>query len=111
MDHFCFFYISCLSCVLSVHCSLVVTCWKSADLLALSYVMFYCVFVTFPCGVLGQVLCSNVSIPDLCLLFTFSAAIHQLVYKLAYHITLTIRFSDVNALNIHYGIYFFYSPN
>ena len=26
---------------LSVHCSLVVTCWESADLLALLYVMFY----------------------------------------------------------------------
>ena len=28
---------------LSVHCSLVETCWKSADLLALLYVVFYCV--------------------------------------------------------------------
>ena len=56
---------------LSVHCSLVVTCWERADLLALLYVMFYCVFVTFPCGVLGQVLCLIVSIPDLCLLSYF----------------------------------------
>ena len=39
---------------LSVHCSLVVTRWERADLLALSYVMFYCVFVTFLFGVLGQ---------------------------------------------------------
>ena len=30
--------------------------------------MFYCVFVTFPCGVLGQVWCLIVWIPDLCLL-------------------------------------------
>ena len=36
-----------------VHCSLVVTCWEKADLLALLYVMFYCVYVTFICGVLG----------------------------------------------------------
>ena len=36
---------------LSVHCSLVVTCWERADLLALLYVMFY-YFVTFPCGVM-----------------------------------------------------------
>ena len=28
---------------------------EGLDLLALLYVMFYCVFVTFPCGVLGQV--------------------------------------------------------
>ena len=40
---------------LSVHCSLVVTCWENADLLALMYVMFYCIFVTFSCGVLGGV--------------------------------------------------------
>ena len=40
---------------LSVHCSLMVYCWERADLLALLYVMLYCVFVTFPCGVLGQV--------------------------------------------------------
>ena len=31
---------------LSVHCSLVVTCWERANLLALLCVMFYCVFVT-----------------------------------------------------------------
>ena len=35
---------------LSAHCSLVVTCFKRADLLALLCVMF-CVFVNFPCGV------------------------------------------------------------
>ena len=28
---------------LSVHCSLVVTCWERADPLALLYEMFYCV--------------------------------------------------------------------
>ena len=40
---------------LSVHCSsLVVTFWERAKLLALLCVMFYCNFVTFPCGVLGQ---------------------------------------------------------
>ena len=53
---------------LPVHCSLVVTCWQRADLLALLFMMFYCVFVTFPCGVLGQVWCVIVSIPDLSLL-------------------------------------------
>ena len=57
---------------LSVHCSLVVTCWERADLLALLYVMFSCVFVTFPCGVLGRVWYLIVSIPDLCLLTYFN---------------------------------------
>ena len=40
---------------LSVHCRLVVTCWERVNLLALLYVMLSCYFVTFPCGVLGQV--------------------------------------------------------
>ena len=44
---------------------------KRADLLALLCVMFYCVFGTFPCGVLGQVWYLIVSIPDLCLLSYF----------------------------------------
>ena len=59
-----------------------------ADLLAVLYVIFYCVFVTFPCGVLGQLWCLIVSIPDLCLfsyldedyfrLFTFNRNIYQI---------------------------------
>ena len=50
---------------LSVHCSLVVTCWEMVKLLALLCVMFSCVFVTFPCGVLSQMKYLIVSIPDL----------------------------------------------
>ena len=56
----------------SVHCSLVVTCWERANLLALLNVMFYCVFVTFPGGVLGLVWCLIVLIPDLYLLSYFN---------------------------------------
>ena len=47
MDLFCN-----LCLVLSVHCSLEVICWERANILALLCVMFFCVFVTFPCGVL-----------------------------------------------------------
>ena len=54
--------------VMFVSCSLVVTWWERADLLALLYVMFSCVFVTFPYSVLGQICYSAVSVPDLCLL-------------------------------------------
>ena len=36
-------------------------------------VMFNCDFVTFPCGILGQVWYLIVSIPDLCPLFYFEA--------------------------------------
>ena len=58
--------------VLSFHCSLLVTCRERANQLAFLYVMFSSVFVTFPCGVLGQVWYLVVSIPDLCLLFFYS---------------------------------------
>ena len=37
----------------------------------LLFVMFNCVFVTFPCGILGQVWNLIVSIPDLCRLSYF----------------------------------------
>ena len=39
-----------------------------ANLLELLFVMFSCVFVTFPYGVIGQVWYMSVLIPDLCLL-------------------------------------------
>ena len=42
----------------------VVTCWESADLLALVGDV-YCILVTFPCGILGQVWYLIVSFPDL----------------------------------------------
>ena len=70
MDHLCFF-VSCVShAFVSVHCCLVVMCWERADLLALVGNV-NCIFVTFPCGILGQVWYLIVSFPDLCLLFYF----------------------------------------
>ena len=58
--------------IMSVHCSLVVTCRERACLLAFLYVMFSCVFVTFQCGAHGQVWYLIVSIPHLCLLPYFA---------------------------------------
>ena len=55
---------------------LVVTCWERADLLALGCDV--CVFVTFPCGILGQVRYLIVSIPDLCHLSYFPKALPPL---------------------------------
>ena len=49
------FFVSCVShAFASVYCCLVVTCWERADLLALVCDV-YCIFVTFPFGILGQV--------------------------------------------------------
>ena len=47
--------------VMSVPCSLVVTCWERADLLALLYVTYSCVFCHFPiwCPGLGVVFDCN----------------------------------------------------
>ena len=56
----------------SVHCCLVVTCWERADLLTLVCDV-NCVFVTFPCGILGQVWYLIVSYSDLCRLSYFVA--------------------------------------
>ena len=39
----------------------------------LLFVMFNCVFVTFSCGILGQVWYLIVSIPDICRLFYFDS--------------------------------------
>ena len=44
MDQFCYLCFV----FLSVHCSLVVTCWERADLLALLYVMFFVCLRHFP---------------------------------------------------------------
>ena len=52
-------------------CSLVVSCWERADLLAPLFVTFSFAFVTFLYGVLGQVWYFIVSIPDLCILSYF----------------------------------------
>ena len=75
MFHMCLCYA-----VLSVPCSIVITCCVRADLLAFLCVVFSCVFVSFPNGVSGQVWYLTVSIPDLCLplsisvlLFSFAA--------------------------------------
>ena len=65
-------FVSCASqAFVSFHCCLVVTCWERADLLALVGDV-YCIIVTFPCGVQGQVWYSILSFPDFCRLLYFS---------------------------------------
>ena len=69
---FCGSFVLSMACVChafaSVHCCLVVTCWEMAWLL---FVMSNCDFVTFPCGILGQVGYLIVLIPDICRLSNF----------------------------------------
>ena len=71
MDHF---YVSLLSCFLVCSlqsCGHLLGKGLRAGLLALLCVVFYYVFVTFPCGVLGRVWYLVVCISDLCLLTYF----------------------------------------
>ena len=70
MDHLCYVCLVFVMLFASVQCCLEVTCWERADLLALVCDV-NCVFVTFPCGILGQVWYLIVSIPDLCRLSYF----------------------------------------
>ena len=64
-------FVSCVShAFASVHCCLVFTCLERADLLALVGDV-YCIFVTFPCGILSQMWYLMVSFPDLCRLSYF----------------------------------------
>ena len=74
---------SCCHAALSVPCSLLVT-WEKTDLLARLCMIFSCVFVTFPYGVLCQVWYSIVLIPDLSLApyavdFSIWAGMHVLL--------------------------------
>ena len=68
----------------SVHCCLVVTCWERADLLALASDVYY-IFVTFPCGILGQVWYLIVSFPDFCILSYFDHVISLFPYLNSYY--------------------------
>ena len=54
----------------SAHCCLVVTCWERTDLLALVCCVKLC-GCYFPIGILGQVKCLIVLIPDICPLSYF----------------------------------------
>ena len=65
MDHY-VIYVLCLSCFVSVHWCLVITCLVRAHLW-LSFVIFNCFFfVTFPCGILDKVWYLILSISDVC---------------------------------------------
>ena len=77
MDHF--IYVSCLSCFLVCSLRPFGHLLGKADRLDRLYVKFSCVFVTFPCGVLGQVWYLIVSIPDFSLLTYF---VHYIFLKL-----------------------------
>ena len=70
MDHLCYL---CLVFAMLSHL-FIAALWSPAGkglISWLSFVMFNCVFVTFPCGILGQVWYLIVSFPDLCHLSYF----------------------------------------
>ena len=61
-------------------CLFIAALWSSAGKGLTSwllFVVFNCVFITFTCGILGQMWCLIVSIPDLCRLSYFVACEQQ----------------------------------
>ena len=71
MDPFC--YLCFVSVMLS--CLFIAVLWSPAGKELTScpfYIMFSCVFVTFPCGVLGKVWHLIVTIPDLACFLTLA---------------------------------------
>ena len=79
MDHLCYL---CLVFVMLSHL-FIAALWSPAGK-GLTYwlwlVMFNCVFVTFPCGILGQVWYLIVLIPDLCCLSYFYIGCNSYFY-------------------------------
>ena len=84
--------------------------------------LFYCVFVIFPCGVLGQVWYLIVLIPDLCLLPCFIQGLKavplgslkpvtfSILSLTLYHwATMLHSKQDICGLNQHYNLVCFYS--
>ena len=70
MDHLCY---SCLVFVM-LTCLFIAALWSPAGkglTSRLLFVMFNCVFVSFTCGILGQIYYLIVWIPDLCRLSYF----------------------------------------
>ena len=65
----------------SVYCCLVVTCWERADLLAFVGDV-YCIFVTFPFGILGHVWYLIDSFTDHCCLSDCDANIQYLAIRM-----------------------------
>ena len=83
MDLFLLFMFRVCHAVLSVHCSLVVTCWERANLLALLYVMFL-VFLSLSMWCPGSGVVLDLSISDVCLLpffVLFSANLHRIIMQ------------------------------
>ena len=86
-----FFSVLCLLC----HCARLIiwALWSPAGkglTSWLSFVVSNCEFVTFPCGVLGQVWCLIVSIPDLCT-FTYFGWHDKLKKKLLLYVGREVR--------------------
>ena len=69
MDHYCYL---CFMFVVLSSCLFIAALWPPVGKGLnswLSFPMLYCVCVTFPCGILGQVWHSIVLVPDLCHIF------------------------------------------
>ena len=112
MDHMCYL---CLVFVI-LSCLFIAALWLPAGkwlTSLLSFVMFYCVFVTFPYGILGKVWFLIILIPDLCHLSYFYKEIigklfqkqfHQIVpFKTLYFLFSLILYFPINNFSVMSG--------
>ena len=98
MDHLCYL---CLVFVMLLHLFIAALWSHGGKGLTswLSFVMFNCVFVTFPRGILVQVWCLIVAIPHLCHLSYF--------YKSIVHVNKAVLHSSGKCMRRFAGIYAF----
>ena len=88
-------FVSCVShAFASVHCCLLVPCWERAVLLAFVGDV-HCIFVTFPCCILGLVWYLIVSFPDLCRLSYFNLTLIDKRIKCYTSLTFSSIYKDV----------------
>ena len=95
MDHFCYV---CLVFVMLLRL-FIAALWSLAGRGLTSwflFVMLNCVFVTFPCGILGQVWYLIVSIPDLCCLSYFYKSNNNNNHDMFYHACLDMQVKTCN---------------
>ena len=85
MDYLCYLFLV----FVMPSCLLIPALWSPAGkglTSWLSFVMFNCVLVTIPCGILGQVWYLIVSIPDLCHLSYFGMALINRCWTSVFHL-------------------------
>ena len=102
VDPFCYFcFVSVMLSCLFITAFFEVTCWERANLLALLYVMFSCVFVTFSIWCPGSGVVLDCIFLDLRLLSYFVALVTQLIFFVGSLGVLSVIYLKFSANNFY----------